>query len=65
LDDRESIGGGVLQGAERKAQVHVLMVAGNGEQRWEGGEGGSGKSQESTSTLPVQSVKLLMAPIWA
>jgi len=39
------------------------MVAGNGEQRWEGDEGGSGKSQESTSTAPVQSVKLLMAPI--
>jgi hypothetical protein len=60
LDDRESIGGGVLQGAERKAQAHVLMVAGNGEQRWEGDEGGSGSARSQRQWL-CQSVKLLMA----
>jgi len=50
LDDRESIGGGVLQGAERKAQVHVLRVAGDCEQRWEGDEGGSSRASQR---LPV------------
>ena len=53
LDDRESIGGGFLQGAERKAQAHVLMVAGNGEQQWEGNEGGSSRARSQHQRLPV------------
>ena len=67
LDDRESIGGGVLQGAERKAQVHVLMVAllvmaNNGGKAT---KGGATRARSQRQLLPVQSVKLLMAPIWA
>jgi hypothetical protein len=62
LDDRESIGGGSLKGAERKARAHVLTVAGDGEQRWEGDEGGSGSDRSQPQRLcQCQSVKFLMA----
>ncbi len=61
LDDRESIGGGFLQGAERKAQAHVLIVAGDGEQRWEGDEGGAPAPGVNVKGCQCQSVKFLMA----
>ena len=55
---------GSYKGRSGKRKHMFLMVAGDGEQRWEGDEGGSGSARSqlvNVNGCQLQSVKFLMA----